>query len=230
MAPVVAGAIVLAGCADTTPAPAETLTVTASPSAAPTVTVTPSPEPVETETVRPSVYVPDGEFAIVLGEGATPEDAALAEAFVELALDPSAGPGGLPLAPDSVQLGILQRIFSTRTPAELRDPAAWLVGDGALYFESEGPFSAIDIVRSWVLDRERVEDVPIATGVFEVAVGKHDGCPYTIEGVPEGMESARQVWLAPVGDELSCAARWFAVDLFVQDGTVAAVTLALGSP
>lgn len=233
MATAVAGAIALAGCADDVPAPGETVTVTASGPPAPTVTVTASPGPatVETETVSPSVYVPFGEHAIVLGEGATREDVALADAFISFALDPSAAPEGLTFAPAGVTLGILQNTHATRTPAELRERSAWLVGEGGdLYFESTGPFSAIDTIRAWVIERERVEDVPLATGVFEVAVGRHDGCPYKIDGVPEGLESARQVWLQPVGEELSCAGRWFAVDLFVTDGAVVGVTVALGSP
>lgn len=227
-----AAALLVVGCTGD-PAPNATVTVTASAPSAPTVTVTAAPEPVpvETETVSPSVYVPAGEYAIVLGEGATSEDAALATAFVDFAVDPAAVPEGLTFAPKGVQLGILQRIFHTRSPGELRERSAWLVGtEGDLYFESVPPFSAIDTVREWVMARERVEDVPIATGVFEVAVGRHDGCPYKIDGVPEGMETARQVWLAPVGEEVGCAARWFAVDLFVTDGAVVGVTIALGSP
>ena len=63
-----------------------------------------------------------------------------------------------------------------------------------------------------------------------MAVGQHEGCPYAIEGVPAGMESARQVWLTSVGENVSCAAGWFAVDLVVVDDAVAAVTVELGSP
>lgn len=70
----------------------------------------------------------------------------------------------------------------------------------------------------------------MATGAFEVAVGRHGGCPYEIAGVPAGMESAWQVWLTPVGEYVSCADGWFAVDLFVVDGAVASVTVELGSP
>ena len=44
------------------------------------------------------------------------------------------------------------------------------------------------------------------------------------------MESARQLWLSPVSEDLVCAGPWFAVDLFVEDGVVFGVTLALGSP
>jgi len=226
-------AIVVAGCTDSAPGPAETVTttVTSTPSPAATVTVTVPPEPAVTETVRPTVHVPVGEYAIVLSDGTTSDDAELAAAFVDFALDPTAAPEGLNFAPEGVQLGILQNVHATRAPGELRDRSAWLIGtEGDLYFESTGPFSAIDTVRDWIVDRDRVEDVPIATGVFEVAVGRHDGCPYKIDGVPEGMESARQVWLKPVGKELSCAGRWFAVDLFVEGGAIVGVNVALGSP
>ena len=222
---VVVGALALAGCTNGTPAPAATVTVTqtASPGPAETVTVT--------ETVAPRVYVPWGDYVILLGEGATRDDAVLAAAFVEFALDSSTVPEGLTFAADGVQLGILQSIFATHTPAELRDRSAWLVGsEDDLYFEATGPFSAIEPVREWVVGRDPAAEFPIATGAFEVAVGQHDGCPYAIEGVPSGMESARQVWLAPVGENVSCAAGWFAVDLFVLDDAVAAVTVELGSP
>ena len=222
---VVAGALALAGCTNGDPAPTETVTViqTASPSPAETVTVT--------ETVAPSVYVPLGDYAILLGEGATRDDAALAAAFVEFALDSSTVTEGLTFAPDGVQLGILQRIFATHTPSELRDRSTWLIGtEDDLYFERSGPFSAIEPIQQWIVGRDPAAEFPIATGAFEVAVGQHDGCPYAIEGVPAGMESARQVWLTPVGEGISCAYGWFAVDLFVIDDAVAAVTVELGSP
>jgi len=220
---VVASVLALAGCANGTPAPTETVTVIQ--------TASPSPVETVTETVTPSVYVPLGDYAILLGEGATADDAALASAFVEFALDSSKVPQGLTFAPAGVQLGILQRILATRTPAELRDRSAWRIGsEDDLYFEATGPFSAIEPIRQWIVGRDPSAEFPIATGVFEVAVGQHDGCPYEIEGVPAGMESARQVWLAPVGENVSCAAGWFAVDLFVVDNAVAAVTVELGSP
>lgn len=225
-------ALVLAGCTgDPAPNVTVTVTATATPAPAKPVTATASPAPAETETVSPNVYVPLGDYAIVEGDGATRDDAALAAAFVDFALDPSTVPEGLTFAPEGVQLGILQRIFATRTPGELRERSAWDVGtEGDLYFESEGPFSAIEPLRQWVVDRDPEAEFPIATGVFEVAVGRHDGCPYPIDGVPPGMESARQVWLKPVGEDLSCAGRWFGVDLFVVDGAVVGVTIALGSP
>jgi len=78
---------------------------------------------------------------------------------------PSATPEGITLAPQGVQLGILQDVLSARTPAELREPSAWLVGgDECCYFEAVGPFSAIDPVRHWVLDRGAVEGVTLALG------------------------------------------------------------------
>lgn len=220
---VVVGALAFAGCTNVTPAPAETVTAIQ--------TAWPSPAETVTETVAPSVSVPLGDYAILLGEGATGDDAALAGAFVEFALDSSTVPEGLTFAPAGVQLGILERIFVTRAPAELQDRSAWLVGtEDDFYFESSGPFSAIEPIREWVVARGPATELPIATGAFEVAVGQHDGCPYAIEGVPAGMESARQVWLAPVGENISCAYGWFAVDLFVIDDAVAAVTVELGSP
>lgn len=219
----VAGALVLAGCTNSPPAPAETVTVTA--------TTTPSPAETVTETVVPSVYVPLGEYAILLGEGATRDDAALAAAFVDFALDSSTAPEGLTFAPEGVQLGILQRIFATHTPSELRDRSTWLIGtEDDIYFERSGPFSALEPIRQWIVGRDLGPEFPIATGAFEVAVGQHEGCPYAIEGVPAGMESARQVWLTPVGENVSCADGWFAVDLFVVDGAIVAVTVELGSP
>lgn len=220
----VAGAFVLAGCTDNSPARAETVTVTATSSPSPAATVT------ATETVVPSVYVPLGEYAILLGDGATRDDAALAAAFVDFALDSTTTPEGLTFAPEGVQLGILQRIFATPTPGELRDRSAWLIGAEDVLFERSGPFSAIEPIEQWIVGRDPGAEFPVATGAFEVAVGRHGGCPYEIAGVPAGMESARQVWLTPVGEYVSCADGWFAVDLFVVDGAVAAVTVELGSP
>lgn len=218
---VVAGVLALAGCVNETAAPTETVTVIQTASPRPAVAVT--------ETVAPSVYVPLGEFAILVGEGATRDDAALAAAFVEFALDSSTVPEGLTFAPGGVQLGILQRIFVTRAPSELRDPSAWQIGtEDDLYFERSGPFSAIEPVRQWVVGRDA--ESSIATGAFEVAVGQHEGCSYPVEGLPAGMESARQVWLKPVGEYISCADGWFAVDLFVIDNAVVAVTIGIGAP
>lgn len=217
--------LVLAGCTSDPPVPAETVTVT----------VTATPSPVETvavtQTAAPAVHVPVGEYAILLGDGATDDDAALAAAFVDFALEPSATPEGLTFDPDGVQLGILQRIFATRAPSELAASSAWVIGgEDDVLFERTGPFSAIEPVRQWVLARESETEFVVATGAFQVAVGQHEGCPYAIEGVPAGMESARQVWLTPVGENVSCADGWFAVDLFVVDGAVTAVTVELGSP
>ena len=222
---VIACTLALTGCTNGARVPAETVTMTAPPVPAETVTATVA------ETAEPSVYVPVGDYSILMGEGATRDDAALAAAFVEFALDPSTPPDGLTFATDGVQLGIMERVFVTRVPSELQSRSAWQIGSSDdLFFESEGPFSAIEPVRQWVVGQDPEADFPLATGVFEVAVGAHRGCPYEINGVPQGMESARQVWITSVGETVSCAAGWFAVDLFVLDGAVAAVTVELGSP
>jgi len=222
---VIAGALALTGCTNGTPVPAETVSVTAPPIPVETVTA------MATETTAPSVYVPEGEYSILLGEGATRDDAALATAFVELALDPSTVPDGLRFAADGVQLGIMTTIYATRAPSELRSRSAWQVGsEEDLLFERVGPFSALDTVSGWVTGQDPEAEDQFVTGVFEVAVGPHWGCPYAIDGVPAGLESARQVWLKPSGEWVSCAGGWFAVDLFVLDGEVAAITVELGSP
>lgn len=221
----IAALLALAGCTNDTATPAAGETVTTTPSPAATVTAT------ETVTASPRVYVPGGDFVLLMGEGATPADAALAHAFVDVALDPSTVPAGLRFDPDEVQLGILTTIYTTRTPGELRTRSAWQVGSkDDLLFERQGPFSALDPVSGWVTGHDPDADDPLVTGVFEVAVGPHWGCPYDIDGVPAGMERARQVWLKPSGEFVSCAGGWFAVDLFALDGEVAAVTVELGSP
>ena len=232
---VVAGTLALTGCTNGTPAPAETVTVTvtvtAPPAPAETVTATATATATETETVEPSVYVPVGDYSILLGEGATRDDAALVAAFVEFALDPSSVPDGLRLAADGVQLGIMTTIYTTRSPAELRRRSAWQVGsEEDLLFERTGPFSALDAVSGWVTGQDPEAEGEVVTGVFEVAVGPHGGCPYGIGGVPAGLESARHVWLRSSGELVSCAGGWFAVDLFVLDDEVVAVTVELGSP
>lgn len=234
---VIAGSVALGGCSPGTPAPAETVTVTVSPMPAPTVTATVTVEP-------PTVYVPYDGYTILLGEGATRDDAALVAAFVELALDPATVPDGLSFAEGGVQLGSMSTIYATRTPTELRSRSAWQVGTAdTLLFERSGPFSAIEPVRQWVVGQDPAAQIPhryfaddpeaersYETGAFMVHVGPHRGCPYDIDGVPPGMESAHQVWLESVGELVSCASGWVAVDLFVLDGEVAAVTVELGSP
>lgn len=218
--------LAVAGCTGRTPPPmAQTVTVTVTPKPSPAQTVA------ETFTPPPSLYVPDGDYAIVLGDGATPEDAALTAAFIEFALDPSTVPDGLRFAADGVQLGIMDRVFTTRDPSELTSRSAWRIGTSEdLLFERTGPYSALEPVRSWVTRRDLDDEVPLVTGAFQVNVGAHGGCPYPIDGVPAGLENARQVWLVSIGEYVSCAGGWFAVDLFVVDGAVAAVTVELGSP
>ncbi|MCB2174331.1 MAG: hypothetical protein KQH57_00845 [Actinomycetales bacterium] len=218
--------LALAGCTGPTPPQTiETVTVTATPRPSP------APTAVETFTPPPNLYVPDGDYAIVLGDGATQEDAALVAAFIEFAIDPSTVPDGLTFAADGVQLGIMDRVFATRDPSELTSRSAWRIGTSDdLLFERTGPYSALEPVRSWVTQRDLDDEVPFVTGAFEVNVGTHHGCPYAIDGVPAGMGTARQVWLVSIGEYVSCAGGWFAIDLFVVDGAVAAVTVELGSP
>ena len=200
-----------------------------------TVTATPLPSPaetvVETVTSAPDIYVPQGDYALVLGDGATQEDVALVAAFIEFALDPSTVPDGLTFAPDGVQLGIMDRVFATRDPGELTSRSAWQIGTADdLFFERTGPYSALETVRRWVTQRSPAGEVPEITGTFRVSVGPHRGCPPVVDGVPATRAPARQVWLSSTGAYVSCAGGWFAVDLFVVDGAVSAVTVELGSP
>ncbi|HEY3546382.1 MAG TPA: hypothetical protein VGK17_09845, partial [Propionicimonas sp.] len=65
---------------------------------------------------------------------------------------------------------------------------------------------------------------------LSVHVGDHPGCPSTGVETPAEYSGVTQVWISPADGAIDTCIDWFAVNLFVDDGTVLGVTVELGSP
>jgi hypothetical protein len=144
----------------------------------------------------------------------TEEDLALARALEALSNDP--GPETLaqvPFAPE-VALGLARRLEPPRARDQLAARAGWSI-DAAQFRGYVGPFNALEH-----LDGARVD----------VEVGPQPHCAGPPVPAPPGLESLHRVVLQPAAGTIDSCLDWFSVDLFVDDGTVVAVTLDLWEP
>ncbi|WP_183095461.1 PASTA domain-containing protein [Nocardioides stalactiti] len=149
----------------------------------------------------------DGDLGPVTGP-----DAALARAFYRFAADPSLG---APFGDGPLWVGIEGGPTSAMiSPEDRSSLAAWSLD--ALYAESSGPFSALDLVAS-------------TGGRFEV----HDGIPgcFTGDGVPAELADLRPISITRDADLVGACLDWWAVTLFVdEDDRIRGVALRMGSP
>lgn len=142
------------------------------------------------------------------------EERDLAEAFVAFARDPN--PGTLAEVPfaEQVLVGLGPELATHRThsASELADPAAWpLDADFRAYV---GPFSALD----------RIVD----TDDLRISGGPRAQCAATPLPVADDLEDLRQVTIQP--NDIDSCLQWFAIDLFLDNGEIAAVVLDLYEP
>jgi hypothetical protein len=117
----------------------------------------------------------------------------------------------LPFA-ETVQLGLGERIVKSVPAAELADPASWTLPVD-MYAGYKGPFSALEQLAQ---NNER-----------NISVGEHPHCAGSPRPAPDGLEALSRWSTQPAVQE---CLRWYSVDLFVEDGTIRAVTLDLWEP
>jgi hypothetical protein len=157
----------------------------------------------------------DGDVFVLEGTNA-PEPTGPDIALIDMLSSFARGDGDLAAVPfaGEVQLGLAEMLLVTRTPAELADPASWVV-DLEPFRARTGPFSALELLAE---QRPHV-----------VMVGPHNHCASPPVPAPDGYEGYRRVSVHPA-DATSCL-EWFTVDLFLDDdGAIVAITLDLYEP
>lgn len=119
----------------------------------------------------------------------------------------------LPLA-EQVTLGLGPNIITQLDAAALRDSSAWQIKmpNGELFRGTVGPSSAIELIASG------------ATDELVYAVGEHPHCAGPPVAAPPGFEDHQRVSVQPQADQIESCLQWFTVDLFINDGTIEAIT------
>lgn len=178
-----------------------------------TTTTTAGDEP---STAPPSSPAPSASASASASAVAQPtdEDLALARALEALSNDP--GPETLaqvPFAPE-VALGLARRLEPPRARDQLAARAGWSI-DAAQFRGYVGPFNALEHLTGARVD---------------VTVGPQPHCAGPPVPAPPGLERLHRVVLQPAAGTIDSCLDWFSVDLFVDDGTVVAVTLDLWEP
>lgn len=137
------------------------------------------------------------------------------DALVDFASDPSDETWSELQLADRVQLGLGDRLLERRSAASLRDSRTWeLDNRGEPFRAGVGPFSALDVL----------ED----EGALEYGEGSYMRCASPPSRPPAEVAGLRRLSIRPRRWE-SCP-QWFAVDVFVTEDEIAAVTLDLWEP
>jgi heat shock protein HslJ len=159
----------------------------------------------------------DGRFALsgrdpLVTPTATQQ--AIADAFANLSIEgTTVDVSQLQLA-DRILIGLGNQLIEERTPAQLSDPAGWMLAPE--YFRGyTGPFSAVETLRE--------------SDVVDVLVGPHDHCASPPRPISEQIDFATHLSLQPTGID-SCL-QWFTVDLFLDTAdNVIAIILDASEP
>lgn len=143
------------------------------------------------------------------------EDRRLARVLLDFATDPTPQRHAEVPWADVVQLGLGADLHLELAASALADPDGWNieVEDFRAY---AGPFSALTLLTQ--------------AGATTLVVGDYPRCASPPETPPATLADARRISLQPVlADDASCL-QWWAVDLYVRDGEVVAVTMDLFEP
>lgn len=157
-----------------------------------------------------------GEPSVAASEsgGVTPDEAAVVQALVRFArTGDRADAAAIPIADGGVALGLSNRLMVTRSAEELGDARGWTLQSEA-FRGYVGPFSAIRLLE---------EDRPI-----RVAAGPHPHCASPPVQPHPATVRLRQLSIQPA--QLDTCLRWWTVDVFLDDGDVAAITMDLWEP
>lgn len=183
----------------------------------PDPSVAPEPQGSATTTAEASSPVETQDVSATTDPATAPaelsaDERAVVDAFVALALDPTAEhAGAVPFAsPVVLGLGLAAHDEVAGDPA---DVASWTVDGVDLVFGRTPPFNALTTI---------AESTTVTTGA-----GPHDHCA----GPPLALlrvDHDQMLWIQPDG-AASCL-DWFAVDLYLDDGEVVAVSLAFWEP
>lgn len=142
----------------------------------------------------------------------TGEDSRVMRSLRRFARDPRPGQvKNIPFVHDGVRLGLADQLLVQRSPRELTDPEAWVIGEDP-FRARVGPFSALELLAG--------------PGPVSVVVGPHPHCASPPVPPPEEVADLRRVSLQPANFE-SCLL-WWTVDVFLTpEAEIAAVTLDL---
>ena len=199
-----------------------------------TVTATPSPIPSPTSSPTPSPRLPRSKLAAARRIRAAPRAAAtehdieLARRFVAFALNPTAAThAAVPLA-NEVRIGLSRDLSSTLDPPAAIQSESWVLK--ADYFRAyAGSFSALRLIKDHAEETGSPAVVGPTSGL-EISVGDHPHCVSPPMPAPEGYGHLRRVSIQPTDESTDSCLMWFTVDLFVDRGQVAAVTLDVYEP
>ena len=153
------------------------------------------------------------EFGAKSG-GISPEEEAIIDALLRFARtgDPSAA-AAIPFADEGVALGLSNELLGTRSAEELSDAGGWTL-EAEVFRGYVGPFSSVKLLRD--------------AGEVTFAAGPHPHCASPPVQPHPDTAGMRQLSIQPVRAQ-SCV-QWWTVDVFLDGGDVAAVTMDLWVP